>query len=723
MKKITLLLTAVLFGFYLNAQVFYFQDEFTAGDMSQWNLIDADGDGNNWAPANHSTMTDCVNSDSWTSSLGGLNPDNYMSTASAIAIPTTVGTTLKLTVGTFQVNGLFIGDRYTIYLSDAASTTAEILAGDVIYDGILSDVMTADNSDYSASTYQHEFDLIALSYGGTNKFLTIRHWDTFDENSVLIDDVYVSSPFADDLKINTIVSPVTQGSGCQLGAEAVTVNITNNGLNPITTFDATYVITSMLSSAVETVTETFTIPSLALDASTDITFAVNTSDLSATDSLYLVEVNVSLTGDQDLSSDTTFSFIASISNQDIPFFTSFNILDAAGTNIPDLEAWGWSSDGDFTPTRLGSAINAELLVDGECALFTAGTNSWAFSPCLTTVPGDNYRVSFQVRTNQWVGGDPVEELIEVGFGSGAMSSSMSIIREDSLNDNLIFTTMTYDFTATSTSTNIGIHQKNSTSFLSVEEFSVEALLAPTVAITSSSIDPCTGLATVAFDFAAGNNYIIDWGDGTTETVTGSPAQHTYTATGLQAIVVAVSNLVGASTAGTTVDNTLMAPTAVFTTTQNSASVSVSSSETTPCNTYTWDFGDGTGTGTGANDSYTYLTNGTYTIELTAENSAGTHTTSFVVTVTGIAINEIDFVNGVSIFPNPTKDVLNVEFDLNSTQNVSISLVSVDGRIVEYITENTSSVNTKITTSSLASGVYILNITTDEGKFTRNVIVK
>ena len=174
MKKITLLLTAVLLGFYLNAQFFYFQDEFTGGDMTQWNLIDADGDGNNWAPANPSHMPDCVNSDSWTSSLGGLSPDNFMSTNTAIAIPTTVGTTLKITVGTFQNNGTYIADEYAIILSDAAGSTADIFAGDTIFAGLLSDNMTADLDDYSNSSYEHIFDLIALGYGGTNKFLTIR---------------------------------------------------------------------------------------------------------------------------------------------------------------------------------------------------------------------------------------------------------------------------------------------------------------------------------------------------------------------------------------------------------------------------------------------------------------------------------------------------------------------------------------------------------------------
>ena len=55
---------------------------------------------------------DCLNSDSWTNALGGLNPDNYLITAAPITFPTIADLTLKFRVGTFQVSGLYIDDQF-----------------------------------------------------------------------------------------------------------------------------------------------------------------------------------------------------------------------------------------------------------------------------------------------------------------------------------------------------------------------------------------------------------------------------------------------------------------------------------------------------------------------------------------------------------------------------------------------------------------------------------
>ncbi|MGB0884844.1 MAG: T9SS type A sorting domain-containing protein, partial [Chitinophagales bacterium] len=88
------------------------------------------------------------------------------------------------------------------------------------------------------------------------------------------------------------------------------------------------------------------------------------------------------------------------------------------------------------------------------------------------------------------------------------------------------------------------------------------------------------------------------------------------------------------------------------------------------------------------------------------------------------INEIDFTNGINVFPNPVSDVLNISFELNSAQDAVVELVSIDGRIVSSVSSNnTTVVNEAINTSKLSTGMYILNVTTDEGKFTKNIMVK
>ena len=95
-----------------------------------------------------------------------------------------------------------------------------------------------------------------------------------------------------------------------------------------------------------------------------------------------------------------------------------------------------------------------------------------------------------------------------------------------------------------------------------------------------------------------------------------------------------------------------------------------------------------------------------------------------VIITGVAINELNFENGISIFPNPVIDVLNISFELNTAQNVEVSLVTIDGKLVNATTHsNVSNVSTTINTTNLSTGMYILNITSDEGKFTSTLMVK
>ncbi len=717
MKKITLLLM-IAFAITLNAQNFYFQEDFSSGDMSNWSLIDADGDGNNWSIADFGApQNEHATSASW--ATNALTPDNWMVNATAIDLSGVApGTTITLRWKVYAQDQSWTAENYTVYVA-YGNTVADFLASSTSF----SEVLTT-STGYMTRT----LDLTAMQ-GQPTVYLAFRHYNVTDQFRMNLDDIEVFSPFADDLVVDDISAPLT-GSSCQLSTETVSALVRNNGTNAITTFDATYIVTNLLSgNQVDSIFETFTIPSLAADASTTINFGTQTSDLSATDSLYSVNVYVSMTNDEDLSSDTSSRIIASIASQDIPYATGFDLLDATGSGIPDISAWGWSSktdagtEGSFTPTLLGTANNGPLLLSGEAALFSGNGTDWAFSPCINTTNSQAYRIKFSVRTNQFQSGGPVPEIIEVHQGNGANIPAMNLIKEDSLNDHIDFQEMVYDFLATATSTNIAIRRTTATSFLSVEDFEIAELMAPTASISGSTIDVCTGMATVNFNSEKGNTYNIDWGDGNTETNVSSPVTHTYTATGSQNIVLTAQNLAGSNTANATVDNTLTAADATFTIVQNADQVTVTVDNDLPCNTYSWSWGDGTANASGSSESHTYTSNGTYTIELLASNSAGNNTASEDVVINVEGVDEINFVNGISVFPNPAIDELNINFELNTVQNVNISLLSIDGKVMAETNTNTNVVSETINTSKLSSGLYIVNVRTNEGVYTRNIMVK
>ena len=72
---------------------------------------------------------------------------------------------------------------------------------------------------------------------------------------------------------------------------------------------------------------------------------------------------------------------------------------------------------------------------------------------------------------------------------------------------------------------------------------------------------------------------------------------------------------------------------------------------------------------------------------------------------------------VAVFPNPTKDILNIS--LLESSNAKTQISDINGRIIKSI--NLNDVNSTINVSDLNSGVYRLSISTDKGTTIRKVI--
>lgn len=88
----------------------------------------------------------------------------------------------------------------------------------------------------------------------------------------------------------------------------------------------------------------------------------------------------------------------------------------------------------------------------------------------------------------------------------------------------------------------------------------------------------------------------------------------------------------------------------------------------------------------------------------------------------VSISDLSF-QSLAVYPNPAKGSLNVEFTLNSQDDVELAIYGVDGKIVEARSfSNATDVNTTFNTNDLNNGVYILKITTDEGTSTQKFVV-
>ena len=94
---------------------------------------------------------------------------------------------------------------------------------------------------------------------------------------------------------------------------------------------------------------------------------------------------------------------------------------------------------------------------------------------------------------------------------------------------------------------------------------------------------------------------------------------------------------------------------------------------------------------------------------------------FKVTTTSVASTQSFFANNFSIYPNPTNNVLNLSVKNGLAIN-EISIVDINGRTVKSI-NNAFDSEMEINVSDLTSGVYMLNVNTDEGIATSKFVKK
>ena len=80
---------------------------------------------------------------------------------------------------------------------------------------------------------------------------------------------------------------------------------------------------------------------------------------------------------------------------------------------------------------------------------------------------------------------------------------------------------------------------------------------------------------------------------------------------------------------------------------------------------------------------------------------------------------------VMVYPNPTKDVINVQGTMDNVQCTGIEVVDVYGKVVRVDVETChgASLQTQINVSGLAAGMYFVRVTTDRGVVTKPFVKK
>ncbi|MDA8581376.1 right-handed parallel beta-helix repeat-containing protein [Schleiferiaceae bacterium] len=133
-------------------------------------------------------------------------------------------------------------------------------------------------------------------------------------------------------------------------------------------------------------------------------------------------------------------------------------------------------------------------------------------------------------------------------------------------------------------------------------------------------------------------------------------------------------------------------------------------------------------GTSSNDTSGTVTfnanNAGETVTVIAFGPCSSDTATFTFDVNQISVDE-DFLNGtLSIYPNPTRGLFNVEFATASATDVEISIVNMVGQVIstEVVTVN-GLYNNQFDLSNESAGVYFIKFTTEDGVLTERITVE
>lgn len=184
MKKITLL-AALFAGFAMNAQLFV--DDFEDQDISDWTLLDEDGDGFVFKAYDPSIAQNgelnYMSSQSWDEIAGPLTPNNY---AISPAIDVAGNGSLQLTYMVGGQDPLYSAEIYTVYVS-TGNTIADFENTDPSVTVSFSENI-GDDPLAAGELVARTLDVSSLD-GATTLYIAFRHHGVTDQFIINFDDV------------------------------------------------------------------------------------------------------------------------------------------------------------------------------------------------------------------------------------------------------------------------------------------------------------------------------------------------------------------------------------------------------------------------------------------------------------------------------------------------------------------------------------------------------
>ena len=133
--------------------------------------------------------------------------------------------------------------------------------------------------------------------------------------------------------------------------------------------------------------------------------------------------------------------------------------------------------------------------------------------------------------------------------------------------------------------------------------------------------------------------------------------------------------------------------------------------TSNATSFFWNFGDNN-TSTETSPVHTYDMNGDYIVSLTATNQCGSFTSSGIVPIDVVGINEIDASISMKAFPNPFSNEMVLSYQLEDAENAVLKIYNVLGQEVEQIpvTQLAGAIQLG---ADYEAGIYLVRIETED----------
>lgn len=89
-------------------------------------------------------------------------------------------------------------------------------------------------------------------------------------------------------------------------------------------------------------------------------------------------------------------------------------------------------------------------------------------------------------------------------------------------------------------------------------------------------------------------------------------------------------------------------------------------------------------------------------------------------------NNTEAVSGVTVFPNPATDKVNIDFNLKNASDVAVEVTDITGKVVETLSLTNASVgaNTaELNVSNYATGIYSVVVKSNDGSVTKKLVIR